>query len=41
MPICFASSSVLYQTGVISGLSPTASEPFYDLPSCRIHLAEN
>ena len=41
LPICFASSSVLYQTGVISGLSPTASEPFYDLPSCQIHLAEN
>lgn len=38
IPLCFGASSVLYQTGVISGLSPTAAEPFYDLASCSIHL---
>ena len=33
LPLCFKSSSVLYQTGAVSGLTPTAAEPFYDLPS--------
>ena len=37
LPLCFKSSSVLYQTGAVSGLTPTAAEPFYDLPSCQIH----
>ena len=38
LPVCFTASSVLYQTGVVEGLTPTAAEPFYDLSSCRIHL---
>ena len=38
LPVCFTASSVLYQTGVVEGLTPTATEPFYDLSSCRIHL---
>ena len=41
LPICFSASSVLYQTGVITGLTPTASEPFYDLSAWEIHLQEN
>lgn len=40
LPLCFSASSVLYQTGVLDGLTPTAAEPFYDLSSCRIHLRE-
>lgn len=40
LPLCFGASSVLYQTGVITGLAPTAAEPFYDLTSCQIHLQE-
>ena len=39
-PAAFSASSVLYQTGVLDGLTPTAAEPFYDLSSCRIHLRE-
>ena len=38
IPLCFGASSVLYQTGVVSGLSPTAAEPFYDLGRCAIRL---
>ena len=38
LPVCFSTSSVLYQAGVITGLTPTAAEPFYDLGSCVIHL---
>ena len=40
LPLCFKSSSVLYQTGAVSGLTPTAAEPFYDLPSCQIPLPQ-
>lgn len=40
LPLCFGASSVLYQTGVITGLAPTAAEPFYDLTSCQTHLQE-
>lgn len=38
LPLCFGASSVLYQTGVISGLAPTAAEPFYNLAGCVFHL---
>ena len=41
MPICFKSTSVLLQTDVLEGLSPTMNEPFYNLADCTIHLAEN
>lgn len=41
LPVCFSTSSVLYQSGSITGLTPTMAEPFYDLGSCEIHLLEN
>ena len=41
LPVCFSSSSVLYQTGVVTGLTPTMAEPFYNLSSCEIHLEED
>ena len=40
LPVCFSATSVLYQTGAITGLSPTMAEPFYGLSSCVIHLQE-
>lgn len=40
LPVCFSATSVLYQTGTITGLSPTMTEPFYDLSACVIHLRE-
>lgn len=40
LPVCFKSTSVLMQADVVEGLSPTMAEPFYDLPSCTIHLRE-
>ena len=40
LPVCFKSSSVLTQAGVVEGLAPTAAEPFYSLGQCVIHLAE-
>ena len=40
LPICFKSTSVLIQSDVLDGLTPTAAEPFYGL-SCSIHLQEN
>lgn len=41
LPICFKSTSVLLQTDVLDGLTPTTNEPFYNLTDCTIHLAEN
>ena len=40
IPLCFKSTSVLVQTGVVEGLIPTMTNPFYDLSSCVIHLRE-
>ena len=40
LPVCFKSTSVLVQTGVVEGLKPTMSNPFYDLTACTIHLRE-
>lgn len=37
-PICFKSTSVLLRADVVKGLSPTMTEPFYQLESCSIHL---
>lgn len=39
LPICFKSTSVLLQTDVLSGLTPTMSEPFYNFADCSIQLA--
>lgn len=41
LPVCFKSTSVLVQTGVVEGLSPTMADPFYNLPRCTIHLKED
>ena len=38
LPVCFKSTSVLYQTGVVENLTPTMQEPFYSLSSCVIRL---
>lgn len=38
LPVCFKSTSVLMQTDVLEGLTPTMAEPFYDLTGCTIHL---
>lgn len=38
LPVCFKSTSVLYQTGVLEDLTSTMTEPFYNLTSCSIHL---
>lgn len=40
IPVCFKSTSVLLQRGVVEGLTPTMANPFYDLASCVIHLRE-
>ena len=40
IPLCFKSTSVLMQAGVVEGLRPTMTNPFYDLSSCVIHLRE-
>lgn len=38
LPICFKSVSVLYAANTVSGLSPTAAEPFYELQDITIQL---
>jgi len=38
LPICFKSSSVLLQADVVESLTSTATEPFYNLQDCTIHL---
>ena len=38
LPICFSCSTVLMQSNVLENLSPTAAEPFYNLPECAFHL---
>lgn len=39
VPVCFKTSSVLSQAGVIEGLNPTATNPFYGLS--MLHIALN
>lgn len=41
LPVCFKSASVLTQTDVVEGISPTMAEPFYDLAECILHLKED
>ena len=38
LPVCFKSVSVLYAANTVSGLSPTAAEPFYELQDITIQL---
>ena len=40
LPVCFKATSVLTQSDVIEGLSPTATEPFYLMGNCVLHLQE-
>lgn len=40
LPVCFKCTSVLSQPEVIGNLTPTAANPFYDLPTCVINLAK-
>ena len=39
-PVCFKSTSVLTQDGVVDGLTPTMANPFYQL-SCTFRLLES
>lgn len=41
LPICFKSSSVVTQKGVIGNLTPSATNPFYDINTCTVHLADS
>ena len=41
IPVCFKSTSVLLQSGVVEGLTPTMANPFHDLTACVIHLRED
>ena len=41
LPVCFKRTSVLTQSGVAEGLTPTAADPFHGLTGCVIHLSEN
>lgn len=38
LPLCFKSSSVLVQSNVLDGLTPTMNEPFYNFSDCILHL---
>lgn len=40
LPICFKSVSVLLPSGAVESITPTAANPFYDLPEWKINLAE-
>lgn len=41
LPVCFKSTSVLTQTGVLENLVSTAGQPFYGLTDCTVHLRKN
>ena len=38
LPLCFKRSSILMQSGVVTDLQSTYSNPFYGLPECNIQL---
>ncbi len=40
LPLCFKSSSVLVNVGVVENLSPTAADPFYYMEDWIIHFDE-
>ena len=40
LPVCFKSTSVLMQSGVVDGITPTMAEPFYNFPACTVHLRD-
>lgn len=41
VPVCFKSTSVLTQTGVLENLTSTAAEPFYGLTDYTVHLRKD
>lgn len=41
LPICFKTTSVLVQDGVIDNLTPTAENSFYNFAACAVHLAKS
>ena len=40
LPICFKSVSVLLPSGAVESITPTAANPFYDLPEWEIYMAK-
>ena len=38
-PICFASSSVLTTSGAIEGLTPSLTDPFYNLSDWKVRFS--
>ena len=40
LPICFKSVSVLLPSGAVESITPTAANPFYNLPEWQIHMAK-
>ena len=38
-PICFARSSILTTSGAIEGLTPSLTDPFYNLQDWTIHFS--
>ncbi len=40
LPICFKNVSVLLPSGVVGPITPTATNPFYDLPSWEINIEQ-
>ena len=38
-PICFARSSILTTSGAIEGVTPSITDPFYDLQDWKIHFS--
>ena len=41
LPVCFKSTSVLTQAGVLEELTPTVAEPLYNLTGCTFRLRES
>ena len=41
LPLCFKATSVLTESGIVEGLSPTAANPFHSLSGITVHWASN
>lgn len=39
LPVCFKSTSVLLPSGAVEAITPTAANPFYDLPEWKVDIA--
>lgn len=39
LPVCFKSVSVLLPSGAVEAVTPTAANPFYDLPEWKVDIA--